>query len=63
MRIDLHWLNALPIQFSPYPIAKGEEEYRIKRQILQKINKHRARAAVNDKIDRGCVPNNQRNHG
>ena len=50
---------------SPYPVAEGNEEHRIKRRILINIQKNRACAAVilPPADDRGRAPFTNKIHG
>lgn len=64
IRFRLFSQEELDFEFAPYSLAEGNEEQRIKRQILRKINKHRSSAVADvlEAASHGHGLKNNRNH-
>ena len=52
----LELLRSREMELSTYPIAKGEEEYRVKREILSSIKNRSRWAALEMLHERGPLP-------
>jgi hypothetical protein len=62
MKRFFRFFTSTPIDFAPYAIAKGEEEYRVKRAILVGIDKRCKWAAPGQEIGRGPAERSLENH-
>jgi hypothetical protein len=62
MKKLFEFLAPSALEFAPYPIAKGEEEGRVKRAILSNINKRCKWAAPGQEIGRGSAQRTRQNH-
>jgi hypothetical protein len=51
------------ISLSPYRVAEGQEEYRVKREILANIKRGSGDTALEPTVERGSPSLENRNHG
>jgi hypothetical protein len=54
------WFYRKEIELSPYPIVEGEEEYRVKREILSNMKTGRSETALTELEERGSLRNRER---
>ena len=59
----LHLLQQNELELSPYRIAEGKEEYRVKREILANIKRVSGGTALEPTGERGSPPQENRIHG
>ena len=59
----LRFFQAKEIELSPYRIAKGEEEYRVKREILSTIQKGSNGTALVPMDERGTLRDRNTENG
>lgn len=55
MKMFLQFITGLSVKLSPYPIAEGEEEYRVKREILSNMKSRDSRTALACNSGRGSL--------
>ncbi len=60
MKNLIRLLTGLPANLSPYPIAEGVEEYRVKREILSSIRNRDSRTTPATERGRGSLRENCR---